>query len=329
MKRHNTLKDKNVVLIGGGTGSSVFLRKLKNYTQNITAIVNVCDDGGSTGTIRKDYSVIAMGDIRNCIVALSDEESVMSRVINYRFKDGFMSKQSVGNIIITALDDIMGSFPLAISAICDVLAITGKVLPVSTDNITLCATMKNGKTVKGESEIPKYAAKHKTAIEKVYNNPENATVFSECVEAIKNADVIIYAPGSLYTSIIPNFLVEGMTQALKESKAEKFWIMNLMTQKGETQHFRMSDHIKAFEKHSGGEKLADVIIYSTSSVDDATRTRYKLQGAAPVEADVQDKHCEKYEMVGLDLAEVVDGAVRHNSSVAIDYICRRLYDQGR
>ena len=319
--KKNSLSDKKVVVIGGGTGSSVFLRALKNFTENITAIVNVCDDGGSTGKIRKDYSVIAMGDIRNCIVALSDEESLVSRLVNYRFKDGFMSKQSVGNILITVLDDLMGSFPLAISAICDVLAITGRVLPVSTDNITLCAEMENGKIVKGESQIPKFAAKHKTSISRVYNSPIDAKVFGECVDAIKNADIIIYAPGSLYTSIIPNFLVSGVVDALKESRAEKFWVVNLMTQKGETRDYKLSDHIKAFEKHTKERGIVDHIIYNTSPItDEYILQRYANEGASPVECDIENEICAGYDLIGLDIAKVVDKAVRHDSEKAIEYI---------
>ncbi len=319
--KDSVLKNKNVVVIGGGTGSSVFLRELKNYTKNITAIVNVCDDGGSTGRIRKDYSVIAMGDIRNCIVALSDEESLISRLVNYRFKGGFMSKHSLGNILITALDDLMGSFPLAISVLCDVLAITGRVLPVSTDNITLCAEMHNGKIVKGESEIPKYAAKHKTSINKVYNSPINAEVFSECVEAIKKSDIIIFAPGSLYTSVIPNLLVDGMVEALKDSKADKYLIANLMTQKGETRDYKLSDHVRAFEKHSRGEIIAEHIIFNTSPIEESTLERYRREGASYVECDTDDEIFEKYDLIGLGLVRIVNGTVRHNSEVAIEYIC--------
>lgn len=319
--KSTVLKDKKIVVIGGGTGSSVLLRALKKYTKNITAIVNVCDDGGSTGRIRKDYSVIAMGDIRNCIVALSDEESLTSQLMNYRFKDGFMSRQSMGNIIITVLDHLMGSFPLAISAISDILAITGKVLPVSIDNITLCAEMQNGKIVKGESQIPKYAAKHKTSITKVYNSPKTAKIFGECLEAIEESDIIIYAPGSLYTSIIPNFLVEGMVEALKNSHAEKYWLVNLMTQKGETRDYTLSDHIKAFEKHTSGEKLTDHILYNTKPIDEATLARYRREGAGIVECDPENGICSSYDLIGLPLADIVDGAVRHNCEVAIDYIC--------
>ena len=310
-----------VVIIGGGTGSSVFLRALKKYTDNITAIVNVCDDGGSTGRIRKDYSVIAMGDIRNCIVALSDEDSLMSRLVNYRFKDGFMSKQSVGNILLTVLDDLMGSFPLAISAVSDVLAIKGRVLPVSTDNITLCAEMQNGKIVKGESQIPKYAAKHKTTISRVYNSPIDAQVFEECIGAIKAADTIIYAPGSLYTSIIPNFLVSGVVKALKESNAEKYWVVNLMTQKGETRDYRLSDHIMAFEKHTGGENIVDHIIYNTTPISDKDiLRRYEKESSAPVICDTDHEVCQKYDLIGLSLAKIIDRTVRHDSEAAIKHI---------
>ncbi len=320
--KDTVLRDKNIVVIGGGTGSSVFLRALKNYTKNITAIVNVCDDGGSTGMIRKDYSVIAMGDIRNCIVALSDEDSLISRLVNYRFKDGFMSRQSMGNILITVLAELMGSFPLAISAICDVLAVSGRVLPVSTDNITLCAEMESGKIVKGESAIPKYAAKHKTAIKRVYNSPRDAKVFTECVDAINKADIIIFAPGSLYTSIIPNLLVEGMVDALKNARAKKYIVANLMTQKGETRDYKLSDHVKAFEKHSDGEKIAECIIYNTSPIDELTLGRYQREGASFVEWDTDNEILQKYELAGLSLARTVNGTVRHNSEVAIDYICK-------
>ena len=186
-----------VVLIGGGTGNAVLLRVLKKYTENITAIVTVADDGGSTGSLRNDMGIVAIGDIRNCLVALAEEESIMASLMDLRFTEGFVNKQSLGNIIIAGMNKICGNFPLSVKYISEVLAIKGQVLPVTTDNIVLSAKLSNGKVINGESKIPKYCAKSGLKIDRINLIPREAKVFGECVDAIKAADIIVYSPGSL------------------------------------------------------------------------------------------------------------------------------------
>lgn len=322
-------ENKNIVLIGGGTGSSVLLRELKHYTQNITAIVNVCDDGGSSGKLRREYDVLSPGDIRNCIVALADEESTLAQLMNYRFTDGFMRRQSLGNIMLTGLNYISGSFPLAIKNMSDVLAISGRVIPVTVQSIELFAEMDNGRVVRGESYIPRYAMRSKTHIRRVFIRPENAYAYGECLQAIELADIIIYCPGSLYTSLIPNLLVGGICEALEKSRAHKYWVMNLMTQKGETIGMSLSRHIEALENHSGSARIVDTIIYNTEPISEPIRLAYLTEEAELLSADTAAEACSRYELIGLPLINIVEGKVRHNSRAALEYIGKREKNENR
>lgn len=311
---------QKVVLIGGGTGNSVFLRSLKKYTDDITAIVSVADDGGSSGVIRLEYGMLPPGDIRNCIVALADEENIMSELMDVRFTEGFMKRQSLGNMIIAAMNKISGSFPLAVKRVSDVLAITGRVLPVTTENIILKAKISNGKIIKGESSIPKYCARTKNSIEMMQIHPTTAKAFGDCINAIDEADIIIYSPGSLYTSLIPNLLVNGISEALESSRAKKYMIANIMTQQGETQGYTLTDHIRAVEKHAGGRKIIDTVVYNTSPIPMDVKINYRRENAEPVNNFIDYELSNKYEFIGLELASISDKIVRHNSKVFWDYI---------
>ncbi len=308
------LQDKNIVLIGGGTGNAVLLRSLKEYTQNITVIVSVGDDGGSSGRIRKELGTLPPGDIRNCLVALADEENTMAMVMNKRFTEGFMKKQSLGNIILVALYDLTGSFPKAIRLISDVLAIKGRVLPVTIENVALNAKYKNGKNITGESKIASYALKHKTQIERIRLVPENAILLDECTDAIRNADVILYSPGSLYTSLIPNLLVEGMSEELQNSKAKKIYLANIMTERGETDGFSVSDLVGEIEKHVGDKKIIDTVIYNTKDIPEDILIRYSNERSYPIHNDITKEHKKKYEFIGCDVADVSGKIIRHDAS---------------
>ena len=312
--------NKRVVLIGGGTGNSVLLRTLKFYTQNISVIVSVGDDGGSSGLLRREMGTIPPGDIRNCLVALADEENIMAEVMDTRFTHGLLKTQSLGNLILVALSNITGSFPMAIKKAGQILAIKGKVYPVSTEKIELVAKYANGKLIRGESKIGGYGAKHHLAIDRIMIEPKGAPVFTECINAIMRADYIIYSPGSLYTSLIPNLLVDGICDALEETSATRIYLPNIMTEHGETDGYNVSAFIEAIEKHSGGKRIIDKVIYNTQPIPENIKVRYKSEGAEPVDSGISEEHKSRYEFTGLDLADYSTGVVRHDSKVVWEHI---------
>jgi len=278
---HNKLKKYKVVAIGGGTGLSTLLRGLKKYNVDITAIVTVADDGGSSGKLRTELGVLPPGDIRNCLVALAEEENLITKLFQYRFpKKGGLSNHSFGNLFITALTSVSGGFDKAISNAADVLAIKGKVLPISLDNVKLKATLVDGRVVKGESKI----SKSKSAISTVEISPKNATVERNVVDSISKADFILLGPGSLYTSVIVNLLFNGVVSALKKSKAKKIYISNIMTQAGETTNFSLSDHINAIEKHSY-KGILDYVLINTGKIPVDIAKRYAKYCSVPVMPD--------------------------------------------
>lgn len=313
-----------VVLIGGGTGNAVFLRTLKAYTPNITAIVSVADDGGSSGKLRKEMGILPPGDIRNCIIALASEENTMAELMNFRFKEGFLTEQSFGNVLIAAMNNISDSFADAIKKVSKVLAITGRVLPVSEELISLCAIMSNGKMIHGESYIPKYAVKTKQSIDRIMIMPEDVKAFSECIDAIMNADIIVYSPGSLFTSLLPNLLVKDIIDALEIAKAEKYYIANIMTQQGETEGFSLHDHIDAIEKHTGGKNIIDTIVYNTESVPDEILQRYAVENAEQVVNDITTQMREKYNFLPVSCVQITSSIVRHDSNACWKRIFNNL-----
>jgi uncharacterized cofD-like protein len=319
----NFLSEQKFVLIGGGTGSAVFLRTLKKHTKNITAIVTVADDGGSSGFIRQSFGIAAPGDIRNCIVALADDESVIASLMDVRFDEPNFRAHSFGNILLAAMYKLTQNFPLAVKRVCEVLAITGKVLPVTTENVTLKAYISNGRVVSGESRIPQYCANTGSRIVKVAVEPEGAEIYEECAMEIEKADAIVICPGSLYTSIIPSLAVKGMREAIQKSKASKYWVMNIMTQRGETEGFTLSDHVKALESHCG--RCADSILYSTSSISPAILRSYELENACPVVLDAGERPLAGYRLIGLDIARDVGGYVRHDSEAVFERVAEDLF----
>lgn len=275
-----------IVAIGGGTGLSTLLRGLKQYNDmDITAVVTVSDDGGSSGKLRTELGVLPPGDIRNCLVALSEEESLMAKLFNYRFpKKGALSNHSFGNLFLTALSSVSGGFDKAISNAGDVLAIKGKVLPISLDNVKLKAVLVDGKEIEGESKI----SKSKNAISEVQIAPKNAKVSKDVINSVMNADCVILGPGSLYTSVIVNLLFDGVVTALKKTRALKIYICNIMTQAGETTGFNLTDHIKAIEKHSYGGIL-DVVLVNNGKIPVPIVKRYAEESSLPVYID-KTKH---------------------------------------
>ncbi|MCE5300381.1 MAG: YvcK family protein [Spirochaetia bacterium] len=270
-----------IAAIGGGTGMPNVLRGMKAFTNNLSAVVTVADDGGSSGRLRKEYSILPPGDIRNCIVALADEETLLGKLFQYRFSKGKELKgHSFGNLYLTAMSHVTGDFPTAINESSKILAINGRVLPVTLENIQLRARMKNGRVVKGESNIP--AAKGE--IERVYIVPEKVDPYGPAVEAIKNADAVVIGPGSLYTSIIPNLLVPGIKEALASTKSVKIYICNIMTQPGETDNYTVADHLRAIFKHTGG-RMIDYVIANNKQPKDEVLKRYAKEDAYIVPVD--------------------------------------------
>ena len=288
-----------VVAIGGGTGLSTMLRGLKNRTKNLTAIVTVADDGGGSGALREDLGMPPPGDIRHCMEALANAEPVMQELLAYRFpKDsGRLTGQSFGNLILAALNGISGSFEEAVALMSQVLAISGRVLPVTSADVKLEATFENGTAVVGESLIADFKKAQDCRIQKVRLLPECPTATPSALEAIRAADLIVLGPGSLYTSVIPNLLVEGVARAICESGALKMYVGNIMTQDGETEGMTLSDHVSALLKH-GEPGLIDLCVANSSPVDPARVQRYKAEDAEPILVDR-----EKIEAMGVKVEE--------------------------
>ena len=309
--------DPNVVVIGGGTGQSVFLRGLKHETKNITAIVTVADDGGGSGVLREDLGMIPPGDIRNCLLALANMEPAMSEVMRYRFPDGSLKGQSFGNLFLAAMTGIYDNFETAVYKMGQVFAVTGRVLPVSLDNINLIAELENGETVVGESNIPRQVRKTKSAIKKIYLDNPDAKPLDEVVTSIKNADAVAIGPGSLYTSILPNLLVEGVVDALSTTRAPKVYVCNIMTQPGETGGKNVLDHVKVIVDHAG-INFIDYVLVNNEYLPQGVFERYAKDGAELVMLDKNQR--DGLEAMGIKcieekLIEIKNGYIRHDAEM--------------
>lgn len=264
---------RKIAAIGGGTGLSTLLLGLKEYTDNITAIVTVTDDGGGSGVLRDEFGILPPGDIRNCLLALANTSESLGMLINYRFPEGSLKGQSFGNLFLLALNGIYGSFEAAVARMNDFLAVTGKVLPVTTKDIQITAKFEDGSRIVGETAITQKKIESGLSIKQVALSPRRAKALPEVVAAIEEADVILLGPGSLYTSVIPNLLVDGVSDAICKSKALKIYILNIMTQDGETEGFSAAQHMRALQKH-GGRKIADVCLYNTDRVNRNVLAKY-------------------------------------------------------
>ena len=249
-----------IVAIGGGTGLSSLLRGLKTYTSNLSAIVTVADDGGSSGRLRDEYRILPPGDFRQCLIALADAEPLMKQLFDHRFKEGSLDGHAFGNLFIMAMADITGNFEQALRESGKVLAVKGTIVPSTLQDVTLVASI-NGSTVEGESRIPKQNA----PISQVFLKPDGVQVNPEAAQAILNAELIIVGPGSLYTSILPNLLVEGMVEAIKASAAIKLYICNLAAQPGETDGYGVEDYLRVIEQHVGANLFDFVLVNSNNS----------------------------------------------------------------
>ena len=280
-----TVRSPRIVAIGGGTGLSTILRGLKHVSPNLTAVVAMADNGGGSGVLRQELGMPPPGDVRHCLEALANAEPTMEALLTYRFKEGNLKGQSFGNLILAALNDMSGSFDKAVARLSEVLAITGRVLPVTTENVELIADFDDGVTIVGESEIAEYKTGESRRILRVYLSPTRPPALPDCIRAIGEADLILLGPGSLYTSVIPNLLVDGIAQAIHASRAAKIYVMNLMTQDGETEGYSAADHVRALFDH-GGEGLFDHTLINSLPVPPAALEAYRREGAAPISVDV-------------------------------------------
>ncbi|MNZ60653.1 Gluconeogenesis factor [compost metagenome] len=282
MSRANEQRIPRIVVMGGGTGLSVMLRGLKERPLDITAIVTVADDGGSSGILRNELQMPPPGDIRNVLTALADVEPLLSDMLNYRFSAGSgLAGHSLGNLILAAITDISGDFVTAVRELSRVFAVRGRVLPAAGQAVVLNAEMEDGSIVTGESKIPEAGG----GIKRIFLEPEEVEPLPEAVEAIREADAILIGPGSLYTSIIPNLLVPKLAEAILENDtAIKIFVCNVMTQPGETDNYTVSDHLQAVYDHVG-HHLFDYVIVNDGEIPAQVQDFYAEKGAKPVQVD--------------------------------------------
>lgn len=306
------MDNRNVVVLGGGTGLSTMLRGLKMCTQNITAIVTVADDGGSSGILRNDYGMLPPGDIRNCVSALADVDPIAGELLNFRFKDGQLKGHSLGNLMLAALNEMSDSFEEAVAKFNSLMGVVGTVYPVTNEDVTLSAVLEDGTEIDGESAIGKHRKGAGKRIVRVMLSPKSPRPVDNAVEAINKADIIVLGPGSLYTSIIPNLLVEGIADAIRKSKAKKIYVCNIMTQPGETEKYTVYDHLHAIEEHSY-EGIADAVIVNTTPIPDELKEAYAAEFAETVRLD-RKKIPHNIITIEGNLMLIRNDKVRHNFS---------------
>ena len=307
-----------IVAIGGGTGLSTLLRGLKRATSNITAVVTVTDDGGSSGRLQKELGILPPGDIRNCLVALSDDEALVTDLFRYRFQDGEgLSGHSFGNLFLAAMTAVTGNFDLAVQESSRVLNIKGRVLPSTLSTVSLCATLSDGTIVRGETNI---SGAH-LPIASLTLEPAGAGPLDEVLRAIASADAIVLGPGSLYTSILPNFLVEGVARAVAASPATKIYVCNVMTQPGETDAFTASGHVKTLLEHAGSN-VCDIVIVNEEPPQRLLEA-YAEEGQTPVVPDRDTLAALGVRIVGANVISETQ-TVRHDPERLADVILKLI-----
>ncbi|MBR3623180.1 MAG: YvcK family protein [Selenomonadaceae bacterium] len=313
-------KGPNIAVIGGGHGLSVLLRGMKTVTSNVTAIVTVADDGGSSGRLREDLGILPPGDLRNCLVALADTEPLMEKLFQYRFEGkGALAGHSFGNLFIAAMNEVTGDMETALEKSSKVLAVKGNVLPASKESVRLDAIMEDGTIVEGESQIPEAHKK----IKRVKLFPEKVQPVQAALDAIKHADAVILGPGSLYTSVMPNLLVDGVAEALRKTKAIKIYICNVMSQPGETDGYTASMHVKAIIDHAG-RGAVDFALVNGREISDDMKEYYKKEGAYPVIIDEDAINALGVGFVKADMIDETD-VIRHNPDKLAKSVMRMIY----
>jgi uncharacterized cofD-like protein len=287
----------NIVALGGGTGLATLLRGLKHYSSNLTAVVTVFDDGGSSGRLRRELGILPPGDIRHCLVALAEAEPLMTRLFEYRFRGGALDGHAFGNLFIASLTGVTGDLELAVKETSKVLNIRGRVLPTTGHDVVLVAELEDGRVIEGESSITQARGR----IRRVSLRPADAYPLPEVLEAIADADLILIGPGSLYTSVIPNLLVRGVADALRETHAPCVYVCNVMTQPGETDGYSAADHMRAIYSHTGADLFSYVIVNTQPPRNRILLDRYAAQGSVPVDPALSDLQALGLVPVGLPL----------------------------
>ncbi len=306
-------KGPKVVALGGGTGLSVLLRGMKEYTSNITAVVTMTDDGGSSGRLRNEMGMLPPGDLRNCLLALADTEPLLEQLFQHRFRESkSLEGHSFGNLFLAAMTEMMG-FEQAVREFSKVLAVRGKVLPVTLDPITLNARFIDGSISAGQTQI---VDRQKT-IERISLSPENCQPLPDVLEAIGEASAVVLGPGSLYTSVLPNLLVPGVKEAIRDSSALCFYICNMMTQPGETVEMSASDHLEALHRHDCGGLVDVVVVNTNTNIPDSLAEKYSLEGARPVFVDYENLARWNLELLQADLLSGGDLAHHDGRKLAV------------
>ena len=306
---------KKVVVLGGGSGMSNLLRGLKQFPLDITSIVTVCDDGKSTGILREEFNIPAVGDIRRVLVALSETEPLVMKLFNYRFEsDTSLEGHTVGNLLLTAASEISGNFSEGIDALSKILNLKGKVVPLTEDNVTLVAELENGNIIEGEHNIT--LRKEKSKISKVYYK-ESAIATKEVLKAIKEADLIVFSMGSLYTSIIPNLLIDSIVKEIEKSKAKIMYVCNMMTQPGETDDLKVSDHINILNNYIESRKI-DIVLANTGEIDNKMAKFYETnEQKDPVICDIEN--LKDIEVIGDNFTYITDNNLLRHDNIKLGF----------
>ncbi|AFQ46318.1 gluconeogenesis factor YvcK family protein [Desulfosporosinus meridiei] len=317
--RHHLRRGPRIVVVGGGTGLSALLRGLKKYTCNLTAIVTVSDDGGSSGKLRDELGIQPPGDVRNCMVALAETEDTMNTLFSYRFESGALKGHSLGNLLLAGLTDTFGDFQKGIEQVSKVFAIRGKVFPTTLEQVVLTADLEDGTRVVGETTIRTTEGK----IKRVYLEPSNCAPLPDALKAIDEADLIVLGPGSLYTSVLPNLLVLGLRERIREASAPCVYVCNVMTEKGETDGYKVSDHLQAIIDHCGSG-FVDAVLASRGEITAPLLKRYSQEEAAPVMADPKMVHHLGAKYFEANLVQERN-VVRHDSDRLARELIRLLF----
>lgn len=319
-----------VVALGGGTGLSTLLRGLKGYTRNITAIVTVTDEGGSSGRLRTEWGVLPPGDVRNCIIALAENDSALNRILNFRFDKGELAGHSLGNLVLLAVTELAGDFRLAVEEMNKLLAIRGRVLPVTTEAVTIAGMDSKGNRYRGELEV----TLHGRDLKEVFLEPPDAKPLNEVVEAIRDAEAIVLGPGSLFTSILPNLLVPGVSEAIRQAGVPRIYVANVMTQPGETDGFTVYDHVRWIKDVLG--QYPDIVLVNETEVPGEILRRYKETGSEPVLINEREEirlTRARVQVIRGDFLEITPaGLVRHQTqrvSEAIMKVARETKEFSR
>ena len=322
---NKTVYDKgpNIVVIGGGTGLNTVLTGLKNYTNNLTAIVTISDYGEEISTSRKELEMLPMGDVKDSIISLASNEEEVEKLLNYQFSKGKLKGLNFSDIYFSAMKEVNGNFEDSVIRSNEVINMIGKVIPVTLDEMNITAELANGYIIKEKSKIPEIVSDKITKINRIFLNPSNCRPAPGVVEAIKNADCIIIGPGSLYTNVIPNLLVNGVTKEIKESMAIKVYVSNIMTEPGQTDNYTVSDHLNAIIEHCGNG-VVDYCIYDTGEIIPEFIKKYNLEGQDLVDQDIEKVKGIKF--LQRNLSMIKDEKIRHDPNLVAQSIIELICD---